>query len=47
MFVWLGESFALYQMKVIFPSVDTSTEFNLKTEDKDCTEVADELFRLS
>jgi len=45
MFVWLGVTFALYQMKAIFPSVGTSTEFILNTEDKACTEVADELFR--
>lgn len=47
MFIWLGVTFALYQMKVIFPSVGMSTEFNLKTEVKACKEVADELFRLS
>jgi hypothetical protein len=34
-------------MKVIFPSVGMASEFNLKTEDKACTEVDDELFRLS
>jgi hypothetical protein len=34
-------------MKVIFPSVGMSTEFNLKTEDKACAGVADEVFRLS
>ena len=38
---------ALYHVKVIFPSVGVSTEFNLKTEDMACTEVADKLFRLS